>query len=174
MTIPVKSAIYQYLSANGDGTGATSQNVDGSSTPVEFSIDPPEGETYILKRMNVHAINGNFNDATKYGQLTLATGISIHIEDEEGVVLKDFTPIKIKRSHDWALLSGIDSVTTGGVVAESFIVRWTFAKGYDDIILNGDTGDKLVLIINDLMTGLTDQLCMVQGHKRDNKTESGL
>lgn len=172
--IPVENAIFQYLSANGDGTGATSQNVDGSSAAVEFSIEPPAGESYILKRMNVEAIDGNFNNANLYGTITLANGMSIHIENGAGDVLVDFTPINIKRTHDWALLAGVDSFVIGGATSDALKVRWTFMRGWDDMHLNGDNGEKLVLTVNDLMTGLDDQLVMVQGYKRDNKTESNL
>jgi hypothetical protein len=126
--------------------------------------------------MNVHAIDDNFNNATLYGSIVgaLTNGISIHIENSAGDTVKDFTPINIKRSHDWALLAGVDSSVIGAAGADALKIRWTFMRGYDDIILNGDKGEKLVLTIRDNLTTMVDQLVMVQGYKRDNKAESNL
>ena len=174
MTIPVQNAIFQYLSTGGDGTGTTSTNADGDPTPVEFSIEPPAGETYLLSRMNVEVIDANFNNANLYGAITLANGMSIQVVNGAGAVLKDFTPINIKRSHDWVLLAGVDSVVIGGATSDALKVRWTFKNGYDFLMLNGDNGEKLVLTVSDDMTGLDDQLMMMQGYKRNNKTESNL
>ena len=172
--IKVQNSIYQPLSANGDGTGTISQNVNGSVTPVEFSIDAESGKTFVLTRLNVLAIDGNFNSATGYGALSaLTNGIKIHVEDSEGTILKDFTQYTtIKRSYDWSLLSGVDNTFIGGAGADPLLIRWTFSRGYDNIYLNGDRGEKFVVTISDNLTGLDDQICFIQGYKIDNKSGS--
>ena len=78
------NAIYQLMSISGDGTGGASQNVNGSVTPVKFYIQPPSDEKYTLKRMNVHGIDGNWNNASQYGALgtALAVGIKIYTYDQ--------------------------------------------------------------------------------------------
>jgi hypothetical protein len=160
-------SIYQALSTNGDGTGTISQNVDGSITPVLFYIQPPSNEKYRLRRMNVHAIDANWNNALQYGALgaALANGIKIYVRDDSGII-KDYTrDMTIKRTHDWALLAGVDSVNIGAATADPLLVRWTFARGASDIIIDGSNNERLIVEIPDDLTGLDEQLCEVQGFR---------
>lgn len=162
------NSVYQIMSTNGDGTGTLSQNVDGSSTPVLFYIQPPSGEKYTLRRMNIHGIDGNWNNASHYGALgaALTTGIKIYTEINGGALIKDYTrDITIKRTHDWALLAGVDSISVGGAGEDPLLVRWTFKRGSCDIILDGSKNERLVIEIGDNLVNLTDQLAMVQGFK---------
>ena len=162
------NGIYQIMSVNGDGTGAISQNVDGSTTPVKFYIQPPSDEKYTLRRMNIHAIDGNWNNASQYGALgdPLAVGIKIYTEVNGGALIKDYTKDRtIQRTHDWALLAGVDSVVSGAAGADPLIVRWTFERGAGKIILDGSKNERLVIEIGDDLEGLVEQLAMVQGFK---------
>lgn len=163
---PPGDTVYQLLSTIGDGTGTVSMNVDGSGPSVKFFIQPPLTEKYILKRMTVEAIDGNFNNALLYGTLTLANGMDIYIENDSGIIKRFTNEFKIKRTHDWALLAGIDSVSIGAAVSDPFLVRWTFMRGCSDIILDGSNTERLVVEVRDLMTGLDDQLIMVQGCRK--------
>lgn len=163
---PPSDTIYQLLSTNGDGTGTVSMNVDGSSTSVKFFIQPPVTEKYTLKRMNIQAIDNNFNNANLYGTLTLANGMDIYIENDSGIIKRFTNEFKIKRTHDWALLAGIDTIDIGNAVSDPLLVRWTFEKGCSDFILDGSNTERIVVEIRDLMTGLDDQLIMVQGCRK--------
>jgi len=168
--VPAEDAVYQPLSTDGAGGGTISQNVNGSSTPVLFYIQPGALERYILKRMNLHAIDGNWNNASQYGALgtALANGIQIYKEINGGAVIKDYTEfMPIKRTHDWALLAGVDSVNVGGAGEDALIVRWTFNLGYSDIELDGSKNERLVLEVPDNLTGLTDQIAFIQGFKKE-------
>lgn len=167
VNIPVEDSIYQLLSVNGDGTGATSQNINGSSIPVLFSIQPPSDEKYTLKRLTLHAIDANWNNALQYGALggPLGNGIKIYVRDDSGIIKDYTTNVTIKRTHDWALLAGVDSVNIGSAVADPFLVRWTFDRGGSDIVLDGSNNERFVVEIQDNLTGLSDQLAMVQGFK---------
>ena len=155
--------VYQLLSTNGDGTGTTSMNVDGSSTPVKFFIQPPATDRYILKRMDVEVIDSSFNDALKYGALTLTTGMRIYVENDGGIIKEYTIGFNIKRNFDWALLAGVDVPILSAPVTDALLVRWTFANGCSDIELDGSKNERLVVEVNDLMTGLDEQLIQVQG-----------
>ena len=163
----VSNAIYQPLSVNGDGTGNFSQNVDGDPTPVKFFIQPPTLEEYTLMRMNVHAIALNFNDALQYANIgALANGIRIYVENDVAII-KEYTEfVKIKRSHDWALVAGVDAVNIGGSNADPLMIRWTFERGAGNIVLNGKRNERFVVEIPDDLSGMDDQICMVQGSRR--------
>ena len=158
-------AVYQPVDLNGDGSGAFSQAVNGSSTPVKFFIQPPADEKYTLKRMNIEAIDGNFNNALQYGALgsALTNGIRIYVERDETIIREYTEFVKIKRTNDWSLLAGVDSTTIGAAVADPLMVRWTFARGCSDIVLDGSKLERLVVLIQDDLTGLDDQICFLQG-----------
>lgn len=155
--------VYQLLTEAGDGTGNASMNVDGSSTPVKFFIQPPITDRYILKRMNIEAINSNFNNASLYGTLTLAVGMRVYVENDGGIIKEYTLGFNIKRTHDWALLAGVDNITVGSANFDPLTVRWTFANGCSDIELDGSKNERLVVEVPDNMTGLNDQLIQVQG-----------
>lgn len=168
-SITADNSIYQLMTVNGDGTGNGSQKVNGSTTPVLFYIQPSPNEKYTLRRMNVEAIDGNFNNAAQYGALgvPLPNGIKIYVEVNGGALIKDYTKdITVKRNHDWALLAGVDSTVIGGAGNDALLARWTFALGGGDIILDGSKNERLVIEIPDDLSGLTDQLAFVQGFRR--------
>lgn len=159
-------SIYQLLTVNGDGTGNASMNVDGSSTPVKFYIQPPSDEKYTLKRMNVEVIDGSFNDALKYGGLTLGNGMRVFIENDSGLIKEYTNGFTIKRNFDWALFAGVDTPILSAPVTDALIIRWTFGKGCSDIVLDGSNTERLVVEVQDLMTGLDEQLIIVQGCRK--------
>ena len=160
-------AIYQALDTLGTGAGSISQNVNGSVTPVKFFIQPPSDEKYTLKRMNLHAIDSNWNNATFYGAIgALPNGIRCYVEDDSGIIYEYTSNFKIKRSRDWALLAGADAVSIGAAGADPLIVRWTFASGYSNITLDGSKNERFVVEVPDDLTGLDDQIAVVQGGRR--------
>ena len=163
----VSNAVYQPLDTIGDGSGSISQAVNGSVTAVKFFIKPPLAEEYTLTRMNVHGIALNFNDALQYANIgELTNGIRVFVENDAGII-KEYTEfVKIKRTHDWALLAGVDSISVGGSNADPLLVRWTFERGARNIILNGNKNERFVVEIPDDLTGLDDQIAMVQGTRR--------
>lgn len=168
-SISADNSIYQLLTVNGNGTGTGSQNVNGSSTPVLFYIQPESNEIATLRRMNVEGIDGNFNNASQYGALgaALTNGIKVYVDVNGGALIKDYTKdITIKRNHDWALLAGVDNPVITGAGSDALIIRWTFALGGGDIVLDGSKNERLVIEIQDNLTGLTDQLAFVQGFRR--------
>lgn len=161
--------VYQPLDQDGDGTGVISQNVLGTlGTPVKYFIQPPATEKYTLKRMNVHAIDSNWNNATLYGAIVgaLANGFRIYVE-RDTTIIKEYTEfVKIKRTHDWSFLAGVDNVTSGAAGADAFVVRWTFGLGCSDLELDGSKLERLVIEVRDDLTTLADQIAIVQGCRK--------
>ena len=156
------SGIYQNVSSNGDGTGVT--DLKGAA-PADYFVIPPAGEKYRLKRMNVAQIDANFNAATGYGAgSALSVGITITTENASGII-KNYTPVPIKRTYDWALLAGIDATGTAAAGADINLVRWTFAKGCSDILLDGSKGEFLRVSFGDAMNFMDSVRIQVQGCK---------
>ena len=159
---PKERAVYQNVSSNGDGTGITDLI---ASAAADYFITPGPKEKYRLRRMTVAQIDGNFNAATGYrAGSALTNGITITVENGNGIII-NYTPVPIKRTYDWALLSGVDSATTGAAAADINLVRWTFAKGCGDIELDGSKGEFLKVSFGDAMNFMTSLNIQVQGCK---------
>ena len=158
----LENMIYQNVSSNGDGTGVT--DLIGAAA-ADYYVIPPAGEKYRLKRMTVAQIDGNFNSAIGYGAgSALTNGITITVENGSGII-KNFTPVPIKRTYDWALLAGVDASSIGAAGADINLVRWTFEKGCSDILLDGSKGEFLKVSFGDVMNFMTSLNIQVQGCK---------
>jgi hypothetical protein len=135
------------------------------SSGTNWYVSPPSGTVYNIMRMNIVAIDLNFNDAIGYGGSTpLPTGIALRLWDEgNDVEVYDFTPIRVTRIHDWALYGGVDSVVRDAALNDAYISRWTFAKGVAPIVIDGSELHVLRLEIPDALDHLVSQVVMVQG-----------
>jgi hypothetical protein len=158
------NALFQILDTNGNGTGTIEQAAD-FTTPDEFYIQPPDGVTYRLKRLNVYVEAANFDRADRYGSVAaLTNGIQIFVESGGSTTLDLTAQQTIKKSYQWGLLAGSDVPTQGGVGFDALNIRWTFAKGCKNFILNGSTNDRFVMKLSDnLGATITSQLAMIQG-----------
>ena len=159
---PKERALYQNVSSNGDGTGTT--ELIGAAA-ADYYVRPSPGEKFTLKRLNMVQIDANFNAATGYGAgAALTNGITVTVEGDNGVIV-NYTPIPIKKTYDWALLSGVDASSINAAGADVNIVRWTFSKGCGDIVLDGAKGEFLKVSFGDAMNFMTSLAIQVQGCK---------
>lgn len=158
--LATETAVYQMVSSVGDGTGTTELI---ASAAADYYVIPPPGVKYRLRRMNVAQVDGNFNAATGYGAANaLTNGITITVENDHGVI-KNYTPVPIKKTYDWSLLSGVDASSIGAAGADINLVRWTFNKGHSDILLDGSKGEFMRVSFGDAMNFMTHLTIMVQG-----------
>jgi len=156
-----KPLLMRDMDTNGDGTGSTSMAVDGSVTPVDFFLTPSAGETFSCHRMMTFVQDGgNFNvDEWGSGQ-TLVNGIElIHSVAGAETILQT-----IRSSGDLAgIMYDVNYLDFGN--GDNVIVgRLTFTKMGSEIYLHDEHTDKLIIRINDDLTGLTEQRVQVQGH----------
>lgn len=155
--------IYQLLDTVGDGTGAVDMN---HTAARDYYIRPKQNEKYVLRRLNLWEVDADFSNASVYGATggaALTNGIKITVENNSGVI-KDYTPVSIKTTFEWALLAGVDSSTLGSAGADPHLVRWTFARGGGDITLDGSKGEFLKVSMGDAMNFLTQCRMQVQGY----------
>lgn len=158
-----ENAVYQNVSSIGDGTGVINLIV---AAPAAYTVIPPNGTIYRLKRMTLLQIDGSFNPATGYGAgNALTNGITITVENGSGVI-KNYTPEPIKTTHEWGLLSGVDSVIVGGAGADANLVRWTFDAGNGLIDLDGSSGEFLKVDFGDAMSFMDMIRIQVQGYTK--------
>ncbi len=142
--------------------GSEDANVDGSSTPVEFSYTVPAGDTFWANRMVVlYEDTGGFSASIYGAESVLANGIGLKLVFADGSEqdLMDGVPLKSNaewagRCYDWAYIA----TGQGNNFAAA---RWTFGETGRPIQLN--EGEKIVVTINDNMLFLVSQTFQIQG-----------
>lgn len=158
--------LYRHLETTGDGTGSKDANVDGSSTPVDFLIQPPAGEVYVLNRLLIYIEDtGNFR-AGHYGVLggALSNGVTLKVTDSSDVEILDLTANDpVTTNGGWGENSYDVDVKAWGSGNEILLARWTFAASGRPLILKDQ--QKFKITINDNLTGLVKHHFHVQGYK---------
>ena len=160
------NAIYQYLDANGDGTGATTANGNYSDAGVGVTQFYYEATNYAeIERMIIYVEDTVGFAAADYGSITgnLTNGISLKVFDTNGTTeLLDLTAgLPVKSNAGWARTCYDAQLLEWGAGNEMLLARWTFSKAGDSINLL--PGQRLAVVMNDDLTGLVDHNFMIQG-----------
>ena len=137
-------------------------NIDGSITPVEFSISPPTGEVWRIASWSLYIQDSGTFDADKWGNgITLTNGLMpvMNINGTDYNLL-DFS---IKSSGDLSsICDGLQHLTFG-VGDEIITAEWDFTKNGQYVRLTEN--DSLKLVVNDDLTGLVRQHTTIKGYK---------
>lgn len=147
-------------------------NVDGSSTPVEFSVTPlgsEAGTEWDITRMIISMTHTSQGDDGLFGNLAaLTNGVYFRIEDGT-----NYNLFNAKENADFAM-EGYDiayPARSGGGGTAGTRARITF-NGQDKrgvvLRLAADSGDKFLSSVRDNLTGLTSHRVKVQGQLADN------
>jgi hypothetical protein len=160
---PVKTRIDRYLDLNGTGSGTKNMNQNYSVTSDIVFIQPTAGQIMRIERMLVYIQDTGTFDSGGYGNGTaLTTGITVRLNGDGGV--QDLTDgVPIKTNGHWARLCYDADHNGYGTGDEYLAVRWTFSKAGAPLRLDGDTNDRLEIVLNDDFSGLTEHYFLVQG-----------
>lgn len=165
----VENRISQFLDTTGDGTGTENANVDGSSTPVIFKIQPAQGEVFQLNRMLVHIEDSGTFQSDTYGAIlaaAISTGVQVQVRlTSDDSVIQDLTNgVPVESNQQWGRFcydTRLDSYIGGG--NDHVHVRWTFERDGAPIIL--DETMYFCIIINDDFTGLVEHYFRITGDR---------
>lgn len=157
--------IFRYLDTAGDGSGTKNAVGDYSGGEEEFYIAPAADEVMLLYRMLVLIEDGSAISSEKYGGLTaLSTGIEVKIIRGASTLVNDLTDgIVIQSNADWARNCYDATPDETGSGNNLYKVRWTFANSGKPIRLDGALGDRLVVFLNDDLSGLVSHYFKVDG-----------
>ena len=162
----VKPRLDRILDTNGDGTGTKNANIDGSVTPVLFSIAPPATGVIVIHRLLVTITDNALVTAEKYGGVAMLTnGISIGLFDpsDDSLQTDYLDGIPIQSNCDWGRVCYDVDLRTWGT-GNSFIqVRWTLSKSGTNLILRSSDDYHFGVLISDDITGLIQHYFGVQG-----------
>jgi hypothetical protein len=168
MPHPTKIFI-RHVDATGDGTGSHEMNVDGSTTPVNFLLQPGAGEFYSVHRMLVTVRDGKTGWApSTFGGLALLTnGVQLAFESSDGVTeyldLTEGEPIK--DNAGWGGLAyDVDVKDYGGGGTDvALLSRLSFDKFGGPITISDS--DRFRVTVSDDLTGLVSFHIVLEGRK---------
>ena len=145
----------------------TSMLVDGSVTPVIFSLDPEPNQLGDIVRIMIGIQSPNAMDFSTFGSIAkLVNGCLLRINNGDG----SFTNLFNWKTNGGFTIRSLDSLFPPqiGGGEHSFVARTTFG-GQDKrgvvIRLDGDLGEKLEVVIQDDLTLGNSLIEMIaQGH----------
>ena len=154
----------RFASTNGLPTGTKSAIGDYSDTGMgqtDFYIEALSGEKLAVARVIIHVVDSGSFDSGSYGNaITLTNGIKF-IYRRNGVEFDVSDGFPIKTNVDWGRFCYDVSVSTYGQGNEALNARWTFSKYGNPLVL--DSGDSLILRLNDDFSGLVEHTFLFEG-----------
>jgi hypothetical protein len=163
----------QLLSSNGDGTGTTNMNVDGSVTMQQFTVEA--NEDYDLRIMKVVVIIAdNLVSHSNFGNVSaLTNGIELHT-NESGVITKI---IEDAKTGGQVIAQSALGAPYGDAATAFELSNWsgtddaqTIVVPIDEIVPNGlrigrGSEDHVMMMVKDDLRGLAEFTCRVIGYR---------
>lgn len=153
-------AKFAHLSTNSATTNATG---DYSSAAVNFVLAPAQNETFYVYKLSILVEDATNFAKDNYGNLsTLTNGVTIKLNRRNGKSTT-LTPIAIKTNGQWGQYSQAElkiNFTSGG---EALTVGMNFEEVGGPLLLDGNNGDNISIILNDNFTGLQTHTFFFQG-----------
>lgn len=166
-----------FLTDDGTPTGNNDMRVDGSVTPIEFSITPPD----VSRDLYISTLFFTIADAgatlNKFGNITaLTNGCSLRYNNKEG---ERVVRSGLVSNFEFGRMAGFQPAFGDGNAAfrannvvgasEAYLFQYDFKKinGFDyGLRLEGGTTQSLSLVINDDVTAIDLFDCYVSGFER--------
>lgn len=155
---------YPYTTAATIAESSINMNVDGSVTPVVFSLEPNSNSKWDITRIIISMTHTSAADDSKFGNLTTLTR-GIVIRKKDGIY---HTIFNAKNNGDIRLRAydiAYSDKAGAGLYGTSF--RRSFAgqeKNGVTIRLDGSKNESFQLIVQDNLTGLSSFRAVIQGH----------
>lgn len=138
-----------------DGTGSSNQVVNGSVTPVEFSIRAASLVTKWITGFRLNIEGNNFELATSnfrgYGALVAGLTNGIQIQAEQGGVATNIAAEPILIAGDYLNYAADFVNIVNAITAQADFLQFTFTFDQPIVLTEGST-DRLVIRIRDDLT----------------------
>ncbi len=129
-----------------------------------FLAKPAAAQILEVHRMNVVCGNNAAVAQEEYvGETKLTTGITVETRNVAGIIAT-LTATPVRCWNDWGLNAGVDNPLldlTGNTT--DAVARWSFDKYAPPIILQGNLGEFLILVVSDDLNALTYHRSCIQG-----------
>ena len=146
-----------------ENAGSDEMNVDGSTTPVNFTSAPLTGKNLIVYRLILTMEDSSMSWVKFAGRSALTNGVVIYVT-EDGVERNIVTdPIKTNRDFVWnAYDVEIDNATSA-----ILRMRWTFSKAGTVLVLKDAYADNFRIKIQDDLDTVNYFKATIQGYEVD-------
>ena len=145
--------------------GITSDmSVNGSVTPVDFFVQPPVDEVWYIAKWMLYLQDGKGFDITTWGSNgALTNGLDLKVE-VNGVTVNQLD-FPVKHNGDIARIAYDMQLHEFGNGDDILTAQWSFTEMGQFLRLDGATNDKLIVTVQDDLTGITTQHIHIQGFK---------
>lgn len=159
--------MYQFMDTVGDGNGEINQAVDGETVNVSYFVVPPAGKVYGLARIIFSIRDNGSMDSGGWGSMganPLDNGFQLIWHRLGSDIELTKNPI---RSHIDVAAVCHDMIHQNWGAGDEFLTaRFTFTKAGNYLILDGDQGDYLELVVRDDISSVVQQRISVQGYQK--------
>lgn len=137
-------------------------NVKGDITPVDFIFEPAASEAFVVERLMIFGLGSTNVTGPTYIDQTITNGLTIQLHNAGGLI-HDITENHPILSNDDLTSYCYDArQNLFAANPKSISARYTFSKDSGSgILFDGSKGDKLVITINDDLTGLVEHYLRV-------------
>lgn len=153
-----------------DGASSNAMNVDGSVTPVTFTIKPPANTVYEIASLRFVLMGGAMQMQQFGSQAVLANGITIglfgDVPPAVDVQLLDFLDGETVKSLDDFMIHMTESGTILSAAAgdDVFLGSILFTQNLGlHVTLDGDNNESIKMTINDNLTTQASFRCKAVG-----------
>lgn len=138
----------------------------GGDSFLSFVYKPTSSQEALVHRLNMYVYDGAYS-AAKYMDIgPLTNGLEVQHRDGTSII-STLTACPVKIGPQWVLNAGADVQPGDGGVGNQtqMVLRWTFEKyTHFPILIDGENGEFIALIIKDDLDGLISQEMAIQGH----------
>lgn len=154
----------QFLTKNGTGTLQTNMTGDFLSGSV-ISIIPAAGEILRIESLKVSLSTTHTMSLELYGNLSaLGTGVLIRLMDGDGTVLALTDPsLAIKNNSEYAVYAS-DVTNREWGLEKNLAVKWDFSDSGTVLRIDGDSSERLEVLLQDDFSGLISHRFRVTGY----------
>jgi hypothetical protein len=142
--------------------GSSDLNVDGSSTPVDFTLSPPSGKIYHIHKVLIGIEDTSINH-DKFGGITGGLTNGILFKVKENGTERDLIPVALKKNAGFYVVAF--DVTISSSTTDILVARWDFSDSGTTLKLQDSTSDYLKLTVQDDLTTITQFKVLVQGYE---------
>ena len=158
--------LLQLFTDNGSPTGSPDMTINGTTTPTEFYVQPPENQIFHIDYLSLSVINAS-GGLVPTGYMDLAalpSGIRIYAKRDASIIA-DFTGVNnINITGDWEEFVGLIIVADKLNDPSQVIGNVSYSQD-GGVWLQGNKQDKLVVLIQDNLSTLLFHEISVAGRK---------
>jgi hypothetical protein len=160
----------RFLDTVGDGTGTKNAIGNYSGAEEEFCLLPGPDEVFYITRLIIHISDAGPFNADNYGGLAapLPNGVSLMIRNGATTKFDFMDGWPVIDNADWSRVTYTAQELNFGSGDDTMTAVLDFKTGEGQLlVIDGSTGDRLAIVLNDNFTGLVENSFLAQGFTKE-------